>query len=105
MADEQPLEGAGVFANGKFYRHTPHFLQRRAIAYPIGHSEATDERIRFVLENAEYTETVGPERYIVWGRIRESGADVWWMKVVVVENRNGLAVLSAYKDDTRRAIE
>ena len=42
-----------VFARGNFYRHTPHFLRRRAET----HTEATDERIRQVLENPDIEES------------------------------------------------
>ena len=43
----------GVFARGNFYRHTPHFLRRLAET----HTEATDERIRQVLENPDIEES------------------------------------------------
>ena len=66
--------------------------------YPFGHSEATDERIVHVLENPEHTEDVGGGGHLFWSRIRESGTDVWWMKVLVVENSSGPAIISAYED-------
>ena len=105
MAGSQPPEWSGVFANGRFYRHSPHFLERRAVPYPLGHSEATDERIIYVLENPEHRETVGGGRYLFWGRIRESGADAWWMKVLVAENRSGPVIITAYEDDFIGVVE
>ena len=99
MAETPPPENAGVYANGRFYRYTPHFLERRSPPHPLGHPEATAERIRFVLENPQYTQAAGPRRSILWGRIQDPGINPWWLKVVVVENASGPAVLSAYKDD------
>lgn len=85
----------GVFAGGNFYRHTPHFLRRRAET----HTEATDERIRQVLENPEVAESGQGNRRIYWGQIREPGTDAWRLKVVVAENVGGPSILTAYNPE------
>ena len=86
---------SGVVADGVFYAHTPHFLDRREEDHP----EATDERIRLVLEAPDQTESLQGDRYVCWRRIREAEEVVWWMKVVVVLNQSGPAILTAYEDD------
>ena len=78
-----------------FYAHTPHFLERREIDHP----EATDERIYLVLEAPDQTEPLQGDRYVCWRRIREAEEVVWWMKVVIVLNQSGPAILTAYEDD------
>ena len=100
MAEMLPPENVGVYANGRFYRHTPHFFQKRAMPYPIGHSEATDARIIQALENPEYTEHIG-NRHIYWSRIHEPESPPWWLKIIVVENAGGPAILSAYQPRER----
>lgn len=86
----------GIRFGGRFYQHTSHFLLKRAMPYPVGHSEATDARIIHVLGNPEYTEHTG-DRHVYWGIIQEQETAPWWLKVVVVENSGGPAILSAYK--------
>lgn len=88
-------ESPGIFAGGRFYRHTPHFLQRRAET----HTEATDTRISQVLESPDMEEPLRGNRRLCWGQIRESGTEIWWLKVVVVENPSGPAILTAYNPD------
>lgn len=81
-----------MVAGGVFYAHTPHFLARRETDHP----EATDERIIYVLENPEVTELPQGNRQVCWRQISELGAEPWWMKIVIVDNPTGLAILSAY---------
>jgi hypothetical protein len=83
----------GVVVRGRFYRHTDHFLQVREERHP----EATDERIRHVLDEPEYIEAQEGDRYACWRRIQESETGGWSMKVVVVENPDGPAILTAYR--------
>ena len=89
------LERPGVVAGEVFYAHTPHFLRRRQRK----HIEATDERIIYILEFPEVTVPLEGDRQVYWGRIQEPGIEPWWMKVVVVKNATGLAILSAYGPD------
>jgi hypothetical protein len=89
----QPSEQPGVVAGGVFYAHTPHFLETKKEGR---HAEATDERIVFVLENPEQVVLLQGDRRVYWARILDPGVEPWWMRVVVVENRSGPAILSEY---------
>ena len=86
------LERPGVVADGVFYAYTLHFLERRE----VDHSEATDERIAAVLEEPEIPVLHQGNRRVFWRQIREPEVEPWWMKVVVVDNPSGPAILSAY---------
>ena len=78
-----------------FYEQTPHSLRTRIQR----HAEAIDERIEFVLETPEFVEPLEGNRYVCWRRVRVTDTEERWMKVVVVENLSGPAMLSAYEDD------
>ena len=90
-----PDQPPGIFAGGNFYYHTRHFLQRRVET----HTEATDERIRLVLENPDITESLLGNRRLYWGQISEPGTPPWWLKVVIAENPGGPAILTAYNPE------
>ena len=85
-----------MVAGGVFYAHTPHFLSRRQEE----HTEATDERIIHALELPEIVHPPEGDRQVYWGRIQEPGQELWWLRVVVVSNDTGPAILSAYNPDT-----
>ena len=89
----EPASRQGVVVGGVVYTHTPHFLSRREAEHP----EATDERVAFVLEAADVSDSPQGNRRVYWGEIREPGVDPWWLKVVVADNPSGPAILSAYR--------
>lgn len=89
-------EHSGVLVSGVFYAHTPYFLERRELK----HTEATDDRIAYVLESPEVTYPPVGNRQVHWREIREPGSEPWWMKVVVANNPGGPAILAAYRPDS-----
>ena len=85
----------GVTVSGVFYSHTPHFLLRREVDHP----EATDERIAYALESPDVSDPPQGDRQVHWKQISEPGTESWWLKVVVVSNSTGPAILTAYNPD------
>ena len=88
-------ERQGVVANDRFYLFTRHFLDNRA---RYEHSEATDDRIIAALSEPDYIQPPEGNRTVYWKMIVESDDNNWRLLAVVAEERDGLQLLSAYRD-------
>jgi hypothetical protein len=89
------VDRVGVVVDQQFYPFTPHFLAFRAEGR---HRRATDSRIRQILTRPDFVETTSGNREVYWGYFREYN---WWIKVVLVDNPDGPAILTAYEDTER----
>ena len=92
-------ERPGVIANGRFYWFTRHFLERRIT--DEDHQKATDELIGYTLSEPDYVNSPEGDRIVYWKIIEELNEDNWWLKVIIIENTSGPAVLTAYRNSSR----
>ena len=97
LINRSRVPGTGVTVNGQFYPFAKHFMDNRQAGR---HSEATNIRIGYVLENPEMIEPPDGERQVFWRRIRDTGTGEWWMKVVIDREPSIPEILTAYRDVT-----
>ena len=86
----------GLAVGDQFYPFSDHFRSRRTAPQ---HALATDDRIRSILSQPDFTEIQSGNRQVFWRRFPERN---WWIKAVLAYNTDGSAtILTAYEDTTR----